>query len=124
MSRPVAAGVLTILGGLFVLAAGSIFAIIGAILESTFGFFAKLLFVGLVVGLLLVLDGILMIALPSGRVVWGVLAVVLGVVSIPFALGGFIVGFILTVIGGVLAIFWRPPTIVASVRVIPPSSGS
>ncbi len=109
MARPVAAGVLTMLGGLFILVGGAVIAVIGSILSAFFGSFSSLWLIGLLLGGLTILDGFLMVALPTPHSVWGVLAIVFAIGSIPFALGGFFVGFILAVLGGVLALRWRPP---------------
>lgn len=122
MARPVAAGVLTIVGGFFILGGGILVAILGAVLAA-FGFFSGFFFVGLGLGLLTIIVGVLMIAIPSGHLLWGALAIVFAVASIPFALGGVILGFILALVGGIVAVRWKPSSkTVIDVRgqVIPP----
>lgn len=106
--RPVAAAVLTILGGLFIIGGGLIFAVIGAVF-AVLGIVSGIFLLGLLVGLLTLLAGFLMLAVPRGHTAWGILAIVLALASVPVALGGFIVGFLLTLIGGILAIRWKPP---------------
>lgn len=108
MPRPVAAGVLTIIGGIFILLVGLVIAAFGA-LFAFLGFFSGLFFIGAAVGFLTIIVGVLMLAVPSAHLVWGILAVVLAVVSLPFALGGLIIGFLLALIGGILAAVWKRP---------------
>ncbi len=123
MARPVAAGVLTVLGGLFILIGGAVIAVIGGVLSAFLGSFSSLWLVGLLLGALTILVGLLMVALPTPHSVWGVLAIVFAFGSLPFALGGFVVGFLLAVLGGVLALRWRPPppdrTITVEARSVP-----
>ena len=108
MPRPVAAGILTIVGAFFILAGGVFFALVGTVL-ALFGFFSGLFLLGLLVGFLTLIAGLLMLAVPAGHTIWGVLAIVLALVSLPVALGGFLIGFILTLVGGILAVTWRRP---------------
>lgn len=96
------------MGGLFILGGGLVFAAVGALFFAFFGFLSGLFLVGLLVGLLTIIMGVLMIALPPAHVIWGVLTIVFAVVSLPFALGGFFIGFLLALIGGILAIVWKP----------------
>jgi hypothetical protein len=123
MPRPVAAGVLTIVGGFFIFGGGVFFALVGTVL-ALFGFFSGIFLLGLLVGVLTVIAGLLMLAVPAGHTVWGALAVILALASLPVALGGFLIGFVLTLIGGILAVTWRrPPERVITVeghRVPPP----
>ncbi len=125
MSRPIVAGILTILGGLFILVGGTVFALIGAVF-AIFGVFSPLFGVGILLGLLTLLAGVLMLAIPRGHTIWGILAIVLALVSIPFALAGLILGFVLAVLGGLLAMAWHPPPpsrlITVDGHVVPPSS--
>lgn len=122
MARPVGAGVLTVLGGLFILGGGVAFALVGAVF-AIFGHWSGLFLLGLATGLLTILVGFLMIAAPSAHTLWGVLAVLFALVSIPVAFGGFLVGFLLTLIGGILALAWKRPTdrfITVEARTVPP----
>jgi len=122
MPRPIGAGVLTILGGLFILGGGLILAVVGTIVRL-FGYSSGFFLLGLLFGFLTLLVGILMIVVPSAHTVWGILAILFALVSIPTALGGLVIGFILTLLGGILAIAWRPPpprVITVSAQTIPP----
>jgi Family of unknown function (DUF6114) len=122
MSRPIAATVLTFLGGLFVILGGIVVAVLGTFL-AVLGHFSGLFYLGLLDGLLLFVVAILMAVAPRGHVAWGVLAVVLSIVSLVVALGGFVIGFLLALIGGILAIAWRPskdPVVTVEARVVPP----
>ena len=124
MARPVGAAVLTIIGGIFIIIGGFIIALIGA-LFAFLGFFSGIFFVGIVVGVLTLLMGILMLALPSAHLPWGIITILLAIVSIPFALGGFLIGFILALIGGILSIVWKRPVdrvINVEARLVPPPS--
>ncbi len=109
MARPIGAGVLTIIGGLFILIGGVALAVIATAftLFGFFGDFVAFFYVGLLVGLLTILVGVLMLAMPRAHVVWGVLAIVLSFVSWPFAFAGFFLGFLLALIGGILALVWK-----------------
>ena len=116
MPRPVASGVLTIIGGFFILVGGFLLWVVGflvsAFAATITGHFHLIPFfvVGMLVGFLTMVIGALMLAVPSGHVVWGIVAIVLGILSIPFALLGLGLGLVLTVLGGILAILWKPPT--------------
>jgi len=110
---------------MFILVGGSLVAVLGLVF-ALFGLFSGLFVVGLIIGLLTVLVGILMLAVPGAHSYWGVFAIVLALVSIPFALGGLVLGFLLAVVGGWLAIAWKPlsPVMVTvEARTIPPPSG-
>lgn len=122
MARPIAAAVLTFLGGLFVILGGIAIAVIGTVL-AVLGHYSGFFFLGLVDGLLLCAVAILMLVAPRGHSAWGVLAIVLAGVSLLVALGGFVVGFLLALIGGLVAIAWRPAradVVTVEARVVPP----
>jgi Family of unknown function (DUF6114) len=125
MARPIAAGILTVVGGFFILGGGLLFALLGVVF-AILGIVSGLFLLGLLVGILTIGMGLLMIFVPSGHTVWGAITVVLAITSILVALGGFIVGFLLALIGGVIAIRWkRPPEAVIVTeghRVAPPAT--
>ncbi|HEV2231409.1 MAG TPA: DUF6114 domain-containing protein [Thermoplasmata archaeon] len=105
---PTTAGVLTIIGGVFILLGGLVIASLGAFISFLFpGLGAILVAGGLGVGILTLLMGVLMFVMPQNKTIWGALTIVLAVVSLPFGLGGFIIGFILALIGGILAITYK-----------------
>ncbi|MGP8078785.1 MAG: DUF6114 domain-containing protein [Thermoplasmata archaeon] len=123
MPRPVGAGVLTVIGGFFILVGGLFVAALGVVF-AIFGLVSGFFLIGLLVGALTLIVGLLMLAVPSGHVVWGVLAIGLAVASVPFALGGLILGFLLTLIGGILALVWKRPierVITVEGRSVPPA---
>ncbi len=127
MARPIAAGALTILGGLFIIAGGLVLAFIGGILAAFLGPFSGLFLLGLAVGFLTFVLGILLILLPFAHTVFGIVVVVLAFVSLPFAFGGFVLGFVLALVGGILAIAWSPPPrspiVTVESRVVSPPPG-
>ncbi len=127
MARPVGAGVLTIIGGFFVLIGGAVIAAFGWVLGLLSGVSSSLFEVGLVVGFLTILIGILMLGVPQAHKLWGILAILFAIIAIPFALAGLVAGSLLAFLGGALSIAWHPPpppsTITVEARVIPPSSG-
>ncbi len=111
--RPVAAGLLTMLGGGFILLGGLVLAVAGFVLAHFHISAGRLFYIGAVDGLVTILIGALIVAIPPAKSALGIAAIVLAFLSLPFALGGFVVGFFLTAVGGSLAIVWRPFVIVA-----------
>jgi Family of unknown function (DUF6114) len=112
--RSVAGGVLTIIGGLFILLVGAVIAYIFTGLVSAFhvgsAALTGILFLGPVVGLLVIIFGVLALAAPSLNILWGVLIIVFAVFSIfTTAIGGVFLGFILALIGGILIAVKRAP---------------
>lgn len=100
-ARPVAAFVLGLIGGIFILLGGLVI-LIGA--PFPLGIFAVL---GIVFGILVIVGSVVMFAQPNQHVVWGVIILVFSATSI-IVFGGFIVGLVLGVLGGILGIAWRP----------------
>lgn len=123
--RPIAAFVLSLIGGLFILLGGlfegTIFAVFGSFLPG----FTSLAVVSYLVGILSVVFAILLVAAPSMKSAWGALLIVMAVLSLVFsALGGFVIGFILTLVGGILAITFKPtpePMAAAPPMMAPPA---
>jgi len=109
---PKTAAILTIVGGVFVLLGGLALAAIGAIFSFLLGGLTGLFFIGLVIGILILVFGVLMFVKPEMKLIWGILTIIMAIVSIPFAFGGFLIGFILSLIGGIMAITYkvREPT--------------
>jgi hypothetical protein len=110
----VAGSVLVIVGGLLTLLVG---AVVSYVFHSLFSAvhigstaLTSFLFLGPVLGLVLVIVGILALVLPSINIVWGILAIIFGVLSLfTTALGGVFLGFILVLIGGILIAVKRAP---------------
>jgi hypothetical protein len=68
-----------------------------------------LFFIGLIIGILIIVFAILLFVAPQMKTAWGALIIVLSLLSWPFAFGGFFIGFLLALIGGILAITYKPP---------------
>jgi hypothetical protein len=101
-TRPFWAGVLILVGGieLAILPLGPTDALIRAGVSAA---------AGLACALLLVLMGVVVLALPSQRIVAGLVAVAAALASFVLSnLGGFVVGMLLGVLGGSMAVGWVP----------------
>jgi Family of unknown function (DUF6114) len=109
--RPLVAAGFTILGGAFIAAGGFVLWAIGTILAHVVGLSSPLFLVGLLVGLVTIVAGVLMLAVPRAARGMGAVALACAVASIPFAFGGFVLGFVLTSVGGALALA-RPRRVV------------
>lgn len=110
---PVAGGVLSVIGSVFVLLAGLVLAFIGTAFSFLLGGYSGLLFIGLVIGILMLIVSILIFVMPQMKVAWGALVIVFSIASLPFALGGFFIGFILGLIGGILTLVYKSPPAMA-----------
>lgn len=111
--RPTGAGILAIVGGLFILLGGVAEAFIGSTISTlTFGQAGGLLVglgaLGVLMGILIVIFGILILVSDEGTGAYGIVVIVFSVISLASAFGGFIIGFILALIGGILALTWEP----------------
>jgi uncharacterized protein DUF6114 len=115
----VAGMVLTIVGGLLVLAVGAYEYYVWSIISSLAGAYGVgsflpnvggFLLLGVVMGVLILLVGILAGVAPSLKIAWGALAIIFGIVSLfTLAFGGFFLGFILALVGGILIIIKKEP---------------
>lgn len=66
-------------------------------------------FLGLICALVLLLMAVVILVLPSQRVVAGLIAVVVSLGSFPLSnLGGFVIGMLMGVLGGSMAVGWVP----------------
>lgn len=114
------AGILTVVGGGFVLAGGLVLWALGTVLSHLFGFSSPVFLGGVVVGLVAIGVGALMGVIGRGRRVLGAIALGCAVASLPLAFGGFVVGFLLTAIGGAIALARpRRPTVVVTTASAP-----
>ncbi len=104
--KPIAAFVLSLIGGIFVLLGGIALAIVGAIVALfTYGAGA-ILGIFAIFGIIIIIGAIMMYTSPGSARTWGIVVLVLGIISmigIVTALGG-----LLSLIGGILAIVWKP----------------
>lgn len=107
----VAGVVLSIVGGVFVLLTAVLLLVAESIVGG-FGFLfpglVALTYVGLLMGLLMIVVAVIATLKPDLKVAWGALIIVFSIVSIPAALGGFFLGFILGLIGGILILVKKP----------------
>jgi hypothetical protein len=127
----VAGGVLVIVGGLLILLVGAVVSYVFAGLASGFHLgssaLTSFLYLGPLLGFVLIIIGALAFGLPSLNILWGILAIVLSIVSLfTTALGGVFLGFILVLVGGILiAVKRAPPAPVAPyVPAPPPPTGT
>ncbi len=112
--KPTAAFALSLVGGIFVLLNGVMWAIAGGSGSlwglGFFDFSGILLLcgaIGIIFGFLIILGGIMMYVNPNQHVMWGVIVLILSILSLGIG-GGFFIGFILGLIGGILALVWKP----------------
>ncbi|MGI8679655.1 MAG: DUF6114 domain-containing protein [Jatrophihabitans sp.] len=96
-------------GGLFVLAAGVVIAVLPIGPTDQLIHAGKGVFAGAACGLLLLLMGAVIWFLPSQRLIAGTIAVLVSLASFVLSnLGGFVVGMLLGILGGSLAFGWVP----------------
>lgn len=101
-TRPFAGGLLTMLGGLIVLA-GPLSLIRLAVLPGS------TIPIGLIVGALIILMGLFEWITPFYSLMAGAVTVVLALVSLLTAsFGGLVIGMLLSLAGGAMAVAWRP----------------
>ncbi len=104
--KPTTAFILSLIGGIFVLLGGLIWAAIGtfiAFLSYGAGF---LLYVFLLFGIIIIIGAVMFNSNPGTARTWGIVILILGIfslVGVITALGG-----ILSIVGGALALSWRP----------------
>lgn len=110
----IAGSVLTIFGGLLILAVGAVVAYVLHALASGVHIgnsaLNTILALGPVVGLVIIVIGVLALVAPSLNILWGILAIILSIVSLfTVSLGGFFLGFLLVLIGGILILVKKAP---------------
>jgi Family of unknown function (DUF6114)/zinc-ribbon domain len=115
-ARPTAAFVLSLIGGIFILAVGAYFAwayaVVGAFIFDFFPGLGALLLalagVTVAFGLIIIIGAVMLWTHPQSARMWGVVILVLSIFSWVGG-GGFFLGFLLALIGGILAITYHPP---------------
>lgn len=96
---------MSLLGGIFVLLGGLIWALVGTII-AIFSGVGFLLYVFLLFGIVIIVGAVVMNSSPRLTQTWGIVIIVLGVLSligVVTTLGG-----VLAIIGGALAVSWKP----------------
>ncbi|MHB1708950.1 MAG: DUF6114 domain-containing protein [Thermoplasmataceae archaeon] len=109
--KPVAAFVLSLIGGIFVLLGGIIIAVLGAALTFFIGGIGGIygLF-GIIFGIIIIVGSAMLYSNPDKHTLWGAIILVFSIVSWFGSYGGFVIGFLLGLIGGILAMVWKPQT--------------
>ena len=107
--KPVAAFVLSLIGGIFVLLGGIVIAALGAALTFFIGGIGGFygLF-GIIFGIIIIVGSAMLYSNPDKHVLWGAIILVFSIVSWFGSYGGFVIGFLLALIGGILAMVWKP----------------
>ena len=110
LAKPVAAFVLSLIGGIIIVLWGAFILLIGATF-SDFGVFASgVLFIGfieLITGLLVLALGIGLYVAPQHHLAFGIVILISSIASL-IGGGGLFLGFILGLIGGILGIIHHP----------------
>jgi hypothetical protein len=117
--KPTAAFVLSLLGSIFIIIGGLIYAVIFSIIGGVFDFIgfgglgamAMIMGVlGIVWGILTLVGAIMMNSEDKGRVRTGaILVLIFSILSWLGAAGGIFIGFLLGLIGSILGLTWNPP---------------
>jgi hypothetical protein len=103
--KPTSAFIVSLLGGIFVLLGGLLWAFVGTII-AIFSGVGFLLYVFLLFGIVIIVGAVVMNSSPRFTQTWGIVIIVLGVLSligVVTTLGG-----VLAIIGGALAVSWKP----------------
>jgi hypothetical protein len=117
--KPTAAFVLSLLGAIFIIIGGLIYAVIFSFVGGVLDFFgfgglgamAMIIGVlGIVWGILVLVGAIMMNSDDKGKVRTGaVLVLIFSILSWFGAAGGLFIGFLLGLIGSILGLTWNPP---------------
>lgn len=128
--KPIAAFVLSLIGGVIILINGILYAaaaaIIGGLIASFVPIFGAIAFVlvvlGLIFGIIIIAGAALMYTTSPSRVkVGSILVLIFSILSIVIG-GGFIIGLILGVVGGALGLAWKSPTLPAPSPALTPAT--
>lgn len=129
-NRPVAAFILSLIGGVFILLGAAIMSMFafgtlnmsgmtgmmtgtmsgmygGTGMGMMVGFAPVLAVLGFASGILVILGAVMLYSRPIGSRLWGAIILAFSLVSILGGMGGFVVGLILGVVGGTLALTWK-----------------
>jgi len=115
--RPIAAFVLSLIGGILYLIAGIILALIGAFIGFLFSVFgaigpgiliSTLLALGLISGIIIIVGSVILFSNKRQNVVAGsILVLVFAIIGGFGTLFGFGIGFILCLIGAIIGLVWK-----------------
>lgn len=129
-NRPVAAFILSLIGGVFILLGAAIMSMFafgtlnmsgmmgmmtgtmsgmygGTGMGMMVGFAPVLAVLGFASGILVILGAVMLYSRPIESQLWGAIILAFSLVSILGGMGGFVVGLILGVVGGTLALTWK-----------------
>ena len=106
--KPTTAFIISLIGGIFILLGGLIWAALGTLLAFFTGL-GFLLYLFVVFGIVIIAGSLMINSNPSSARTWGGIIIVLGVISLIGVTTTF--GGILSIVGGALALSWRraPP---------------
>jgi len=130
--KPVAAFILSLISGVFIILGGSVWCLwldwhwdMGWMddfmhgwddhmhswgFEGTISYTMGVL--GIIFGVVVIISAVMLYLNPSQRQLWGALIISFSVISVLSCMGGMGIGLILGIVGGVLAILWKPETVV------------
>jgi MFS family permease len=111
MSKPTAAFVLLLIGGILIVIGGFVVVAVGGLIPIPLigGLVAILGILGIVCGVLVIVGAVMVNSGEPGKVKTGsILGLIFGILSLFVAVGGFFIGFILCLVGGVLGLAWKP----------------
>ena len=109
--KPKTAFIISLLGGIFVLLGGIIWAIVGTVIAFfTYGAGmipgGFLLYAFLIFGSIIIVGSVMINRNPRSAHTWGIIIIILGVISVIGVITT--LGGILSIVGGALALAWRP----------------
>jgi hypothetical protein len=111
MSKPTAAFVLLLIGGVLIVIGGIVVVAAGGLIPIPLigGLVAILGILGVVFGILVIVGAVMVNSGEPSKVKTGsILGLIFGILSLFVAGGGFFIGFILCLVGGVLGLAWKP----------------
>ncbi len=121
--RLTVAFILSLIGGVIVLAVGVLVSIALAVLTiyiggvgAVFGFF------GVMCGIVMIVGALMLRSRPQQHVLWGGVIAIFSLLSWFGAAGGLFIGLLLGLVGGVLGIVWRPPVAQSNPNVTVPQA--
>jgi len=116
--KPTAAFVLSLLGAIFIIIGGLIYAVVFSIIGSVFdlfgfgglgGIITIMGVLGIVWGILVLVGALMMNSEDKGKVRTGsILVLIFSILSWFGAAGGIFIGFLLSLIGSILGLTWHP----------------